>query len=117
MKIIFSIFRGIENLFIIPKTRIIFGIAVISTFIIYFAMEASWTKALLFFGMIPFSLFVSGQFENNSGEMVKYQEDFNQNDNNIEDETPVVDRIERKTTNTTTTTETIYLKKGVKYLG
>jgi hypothetical protein len=115
VKIIFSIFKGIENIFIIPLTRIIFGIAVISTFIIYFAMEASWTKALLFFGMIPFSLFISGQFENKPKyEVSNFNNDYMdyKEDNNA----PVVDRIERKTTNTTTTTETIYFKKGVKYL-
>jgi uncharacterized membrane protein len=109
--------KGIKNLFFIKSARIIVGIAFILTMISLLALkEASWTKTFLVFGLIPFSLFIGGHFKR-SGEIVKYQDfnqNFNQGDYEEEDETPIIDRIERTTT--TTTKETLYFKKGIKYL-
>jgi hypothetical protein len=105
---------GIKNLFFIKSARIIVGIAFILTMISLLALkEASWTKTFLVFGLIPASLFIVGHFKK-SGEVAKYDQYFNQNYEDEYDETPVVDRIEKRTT--TTTTETIYFKKGIKYL-
>ena len=118
MKILIMMAIGIKNLFFIKSARIIVGIAFILTMISLLALkEASWTKTFLVFGLIPASLFIVGHFKK-SGEVAKYDQDFNQNFNQDyykeEDETPVIDRIEKRTT--TTTTETIYFKKGIKYL-
>lgn len=95
-------------------------IAVLISVIALMALkEASWTKSALVFLTTPFSLFVVGHFKK-SGEVVRYDRDFNQNFNQVdyeeEDERPVIDRIEKTTTTTTTTTETIYFKNGIKYL-
>ena len=118
MKILIMMAIGIKNLFFIKKARIITGIAFILTMISLLALkEASWTKTFLVFGLIPLSLFISGHFSKNKpGEMVNYNQNFNQVDYDEVDETPVVDRIEKKTVNTITTTETIYFKKSAKYL-
>ena len=118
MKILIIICKGIRNFFIIKSARIVVGIAVLISVIALMALkEASWTKSALVFLTTPFSLFIVGHFKK-SGEVAKYDQDFNQNFNQDyykeEDETPVIDRIEKRTT--TTTTETIYFKKGIKYL-
>jgi hypothetical protein len=118
LKILIMICKGIRNFFIIKSARIIVGIAVLISVIALMALkEASWTKSALVFLTTPFSLFVVGHFKK-PGEVVEYDRDFNQNFNQDyyeeENETPVVDRIEEKTT--TTTTKTIYFKKGIKYL-
>jgi hypothetical protein len=114
--------KGIRNFFIIKSARIVVGIAVLISVIALMALkEASWTKSALVFLTTPFSLFVVGHFKK-SGEIVRHDQDFNQDfnqnfnqcDYEKEDETPVVDRIEKRTT--TTTTETIYFKNGIKYL-
>jgi hypothetical protein len=118
LKILIIICKGIRNFFIIKSARIVVGIAVLISVIALMALkEASWTKSALVFLTTPFSLFIVGHFKK-SGEVAKYDQDFNQNFNQDyykeEDETPVIDRIEKRTT--TTTTETIYFKKGIKYL-
>ena len=118
MKILIIMCKGIRNFFIIKSARIVVGIAVLISVISLLALkEASWTKSALVFLTTPFSLFVVGHFKK-SGEVAKYDQDFNQNFNQNyyeeENETPVIDKIEEKTT--TTTTKTIYFKNGIKYL-
>jgi len=108
--------KGIRNFFIIKSARIIVGIAVLISVIALMALkEASWTKSALVFLTTPFSLFVVGHFKK-PGEVVKYDNDFNQDFNQVDyednDRTPCIDKIERKTTTTT-----IYLKNAdIKYL-
>jgi len=100
--------RGIKNIFIMKKARYISGIALLITIASLLAIkEASWTKTFLVFGTVPTSLFISGHFvEYKNYDQVDYEENT---------QSPYVDRIEKKTT--TTTTETIYFKNAdIKHL-
>jgi len=109
LKILIMMCKGIKNIFIIKKARIIVGIALLITIVSLLALkEASWKKTFLVFCPVPAALFVVGHF-NKKNDLVEYK-NYDQVDYEENIETPCVDKVERKTT--TTTTETIYFKNA-----